>query len=387
MPKPLIGVDITRFSANSLHGGLPKDHRGRWIDIALDFIMISFQYQYQECDMPVKATQSAASERIVSAMNGWAMLIVDIALLIGAAAVLWQTAVFAGPIRVVGALLAIAGLIMLGGYFTLQPNQARVLILFGAYKGTVRSSGFHWANPFYSRTRGNLSQKQSGSGDAERNRAGRRRTGGGLGLQWLATKLSLRAHNFSSDALKVNDKRGSPVEIAAVVVWRVENTAQAVFDVEDYTSYVEIQSESAIRSIASRYAYDHGAGQGVGDEQEITLRGGADEVALALKEELQVRLVKAGVIVEDARLTHLAYAPEIAPVMLRRQQAEAIIAARKIIVQNAVSMVHMALDELDQKNVVKLDDERKAAMVSNLLVVLCGNSDASPVINTGTLYT
>ena len=208
-----------------------------------------------------------------------------------------------------------------------------------------------------------------------------------MGLQWLATKLSLRAHNFSSDALKVNDKRGSPVEIAAVVVWRVENTAQAVFDVEDYTSYVEIQSESAIRSIASRYAYDHGAGQDQGGEQEITSRGGTDEVALALKEELQVRLVKAGVIVEDARLTHLAYAPEIAPVMLRRQQAEAIIAARKIIVQNAVSMVHMALDELDQKNVVKLDDERKAAMVSNLLVVLCGNSDASPVINTGTLYT
>jgi regulator of protease activity HflC (stomatin/prohibitin superfamily) len=202
-----------------------------------------------------------------------------------------------------------------------------------------------------------------------------------LNIQWLATKLSLRAHNFSSDALKVNDKRGNPVEIAAVVVWRVDNTAQAVFDVEDYTSYVEIQSESAIRSIASRYAYDQG------EEHEITLRGGADEVALALKEELQVRLAKAGVVVEEARLTHLAYAPEIAPVMLRRQQAEAIIAARKIIVQNAVSMVHMALDELDQKNVVKLDDERKAAMVSNLLVVLCGNSDASPVINTGTLYT
>ncbi|HEY2780226.1 MAG TPA: SPFH domain-containing protein [Steroidobacteraceae bacterium] len=336
--------------------------------------------------MPVKSIQSAASERIVSAMNGWGMLIVNIALLIGAAAVLGLAAGFSGPIRVVGALLAIAGFIMLGGYFTLQPNQARVLILFGAYKGSVRSSGFHWANPFYSRTRGVLSQKQSGSSDAERNRSGRR-PGAGSGMQWLATKLSLRAHNFSSDALKVNDKRGNPVEIAAVVVWRVENTAQAVFDVEDYTSYVEIQSESAIRSIASRYAYDHGAEQGQGDEREITLRGGADEVALALKEELQVRLVKAGVIVEDARLTHLAYAPEIAPVMLRRQQAEAIIAARKIIVQNAVSMVHMALDELDQRNVVKLDDERKAAMVSNLLVVLCGSSDPSPVINTGTLYT
>jgi regulator of protease activity HflC (stomatin/prohibitin superfamily) len=329
--------------------------------------------------MPVKATQSAASERIVSAMNGWGMVIVNFALLAGAAFMLGTTTGMAGPIHFVGALLALTGVIMVGGYFTLQPNQARVLILFGAYKGTVHSSGFHWANPFYSRNRGINSQKDSSPSAGERSRPGRR--AGGTGLQWLSTKLSLRAHNFSSDALKVNDKRGNPVEIAAVVVWRVENTAQAVFDVEDYTSYVEIQSESAIRSIASRYAYDQG------DEYEITLRGGADEVAIALKEELQVRLLKAGVIVEEARLTHLAYAPEIAPVMLRRQQAEAIIAARKIIVQNAVSMVHMALDELDQKNVVKLDDERKAAMVSNLLVVLCGNSDASPVINTGTLYT
>jgi regulator of protease activity HflC (stomatin/prohibitin superfamily) len=332
--------------------------------------------------MPAKTTQPAASEHIASAMNGWGMLILNIALLLGAAYLLSLTAGAGGAMRVIGVCCALLGLIMVGGYFTLQPNQARVLILFGAYKGTVRSSGFHWANPFYSRSRGVNAQKDGGSSEGDqRNRPGRRRVGGGLGLQWLSTKLSLRAHNFSSDAIKVNDKRGNPVEIAAVVVWRVENTAQAVFDVEDYTSYVEIQSESAIRSIASRYAYDQG------EEHEITLRGGADEVALALKEELQVRLLKAGVIVEEARLTHLAYAPEIAPVMLRRQQAEAIIAARKIIVQNAVSMVHMALDELDQKNVVKLDDERKAAMVSNLLVVLCGNSDASPVINTGTLYT
>ena len=305
--------------------------------------------------MPAQSTQPVAAERIASVINGWGMLILNIVLLLGGAYLFSLAAAEGGPMRVIGGLCALLGLIMVGGYFTLQPNQARVLILFGAYKGTVRSSGFHWANPLYSRSR--------------------------VGLQWLPTKLSLRAHNFSSDAIKVNDKRGNPVEIAAVVVWRVENTAQAVFDVEDYTSYVEIQSESAIRSIASRYAYDQG------EEHEITLRGGADEVALALKEELQVRLLKAGVIVEEARLTHLAYAPEIAPVMLRRQQAEAIIAARKIIVQNAVSMVHMALDELDQKNVVKLDDERKAAMVSNLLVVLCGNSDASPVINTGTLYT
>jgi regulator of protease activity HflC (stomatin/prohibitin superfamily) len=332
--------------------------------------------------MAVKPTQSAASERTISVMNGWVVLVVNFIVLIGALYLFGTTADTGGPMRIIGGLAAFVGLLMLGGYFTLQPNQARVLILFGAYKGTVRSSGFHWANPFYSRSRGITSQKDSGAGQGDsRNRPGHRRAGGGLGLQWLTTKLSLRAHNFSSEALKVNDKRGSPVEIAAVVVWRVENTAQAVFDVEDYTSYVEIQSESAIRSIASRYAYDQG------EEHELTLRGGADEVALALKEELQVRLAKAGVIVEDARLTHLAYAPEIAPVMLRRQQAEAIIAARKIIVQNAVSMVHMALDELDQKNVVKLDDERKAAMVSNLLVVLCGNSDATPVINTGTLYT
>ena len=332
--------------------------------------------------MPAQTTQPVAAERIASAMNGWGMLILNIALLLGAAYLINVAAADGGPIRLIGGLCALLGILMVGGYFTLQPNQARVLILFGAYKGTVRSSGFHWANPFYSRSRGINLQKDAGSSHGDpRNRLGRRRVGGGLGLQWLSTKLSLRAHNFSSDAIKVNDKRGNPVEIAAVVVWRVENTAQAVFDVEDYTSYVEIQSESAIRSIASRYAYDQG------EEHEITLRGGADEVALALKEELQVRLLKAGVIVEEARLTHLAYAPEIAPVMLRRQQAEAIIAARKIIVMNAVSMVHMALDELDQKNVVKLDDERKAAMVSNLLVVLCGNSDASPVINTGTLYT
>jgi regulator of protease activity HflC (stomatin/prohibitin superfamily) len=331
--------------------------------------------------MSTRPPRSAATEHVLSSLNGWPMLIVNLALVIGAAYLIGSAAAPGSARQLMGAALALLGLLMLGGYFTLQPNQARVLILFGAYKGTIRSSGFHWANPFYSRTRGIDWEKQAATDEASlRSRLIARRPKGGLGFPGLSTKLSLRAHNFSSDALKVNDKRGNPVEIAAVVVWRVENTAQAVFDVEDYSSYVEIQSESAIRSIASRYAYDQG------EEHEITLRGGADEVALALKDELQIRLAKAGVIVEDARLTHLAYAPEIAPVMLRRQQAEAIIAARKIIVQNAVTMVHMALDELDQKNVVKLDDERRAAMVSNLLVVLCGNSDPSPVINTGTLY-
>ena len=223
------------------------------------------------------------------------------------------------------------------GFFTLEPNEARVLILFGAYKGTVRQSGFHWANPLYSRSRG----AAPGSTPVPVRQEAARRTARHAAA--LKTKLSLRAHNFNSETLKVNDKRGNPVEIAAVVVWRVEDTAQAVFDVEDYESYVQVQSESALRSIASLYAYDHG------EEHEITLRGSGDEVAHALKKELEVRLAKAGVVVEEARLTHLAYAPEIAPAMLRRQQAEAVIAARQKIVHGAVSMVEMALHELAQQ--------------------------------------
>jgi regulator of protease activity HflC (stomatin/prohibitin superfamily) len=238
------------------------------------------------------------------------------------------------------------GVLFLIGHFTLQPNQSRVQILFGAYHGTVKKSGFHWANPFYSKR----------------------------------TKVSLRAHNFSTEKLKVNDKRGNPIEIGAVVVWRVNNTAQATFDVEDYQEYVDVQSESAVRHLAGSYAYDQA------EDDEITLRSSADEVAGALKEELQQRLAKAGVIVEEARITHLAYAPEIAQAMLRRQQAEAIIAARQKIVHGAVSMVEMALNDLAAKKVVNLDDERRAAMVSNLLVVLCGESEVTPVVNTGTLY-
>jgi regulator of protease activity HflC (stomatin/prohibitin superfamily) len=332
--------------------------------------------------MPSQVPQSASLEHITRAANGWAMLLLSVALLVAAGFLIQITAPPGSPVHLLGALIAATGLAFLFGFFTLQPNEARVLLLFGAYKGTVRNSGFHWANPLYARKRGSVPPKGVTTSDnGPRNRLSLGRTQGAMGFQSLTTKVSLRAHNFNSETLKVNDKRGNPVEIAAVVVWRVENTAQAVFDVEDYGSYVEVQSESALRSIASRYAYDHG------EEHEITLRGGADEVAFALKDELQIRLAKAGVAVEEARLTHLAYAPEIAPAMLRRQQAEAIIAARQIIVHNAVTMVHMALDELDKKNVVKLDDERKAAMVSNLLVVLCGSSEASPVINTGTLYT
>jgi regulator of protease activity HflC (stomatin/prohibitin superfamily) len=267
------------------------------------------------------------------------------------------------------------------GHFSLQPNEARLLILFGNYRGTVRDSGFHWANPFYSRYRGRVPGKGQVRADSVASiRIGGRAAMGVTGQPWWPSKLSLRANNFNSPTLKVNDKRGNPVEIAAVVVWRVHDTAMAVFDVEDYASYVEVQAESAVRSIASRFAYDHG------HDNEPTLRGSADEVAQELAQELQQRLAKAGIQVEETRLTHLAYAAEIAPIMLRRQQAEAIISARQLIVQNAVGMVHMALAELERNNTVKLDDERKAAMVSNLLVVLCGNSDASPVINAGTLY-
>jgi regulator of protease activity HflC (stomatin/prohibitin superfamily) len=336
--------------------------------------------------MSSQSAETTTFEHRIDAWNGWAILFLNIVVLVAALVFIIWTASGDGSgggiiARVLGALLVVAGILLMFGYFTLQPSEARVLILFGDDRGTVRKSGFYWANPFYSRSRGNAPPKAGPpAGSGQRRRFSVRLTPGPMEYQSLATKLSLRAHNFNSETLKVNDKRGNPVEIAAVVVWRVDNTTQAVFDVEDYGSYVEVQSESAIRSIASRYAYDHG------EEHEITLRGGADEVSLALKEELQVRLAKAGVVVEEARLTHLAYAPEIAPAMPRRQQAEAIIAARQIIVHNAVSMVHMALRELDENDVVKLDDERKAAMVSNLLVVLCGTSEASPVINTGTLY-
>ena len=279
----------------------------------------------------------------------------------------------ATPAHTMGVVLLVVGivvlcmgpLLMLMGFFTIQPNQARVLILFGDYKGTVRDEGFHWANPFYSRSAGSTVDARTGKSTP------------------LSTKVSLRARTYNGEHLKVNDKCGNPIEIADVIVWRVENTAKALFDVDDYNSYVHTQSETALRHVATTYAYDQMPGE---PEGEITLRSNIEEVSAALKEELAVRLEKAGVVIDDARLTHLAYAPEIAQAMLRRQQADAVIAAREKIVQGAVGMVEMALGELSRKNVVDLDDERKAAMVSNLMVVLCGESDAQPVLNTGTLY-
>jgi regulator of protease activity HflC (stomatin/prohibitin superfamily) len=328
---------------------------------------------------------NAAHEQVVRVQNGWIMLVLLIAAVLADIGLL----VFSIKDGVEttgqphGGLLAIAIIalpiivVLLTGLFTLQPNQARVLVLFGAYKGTVRTAGFHWGNPFYSNGpqqaaswRANLAAAKTGTG----------RPPGQLPMG--RNKISLRARTLNGDKLKVNDKRGNPIEIAAVVVWRVEDSAQAMFDVDNYENYVPIQSESALRHLASLYAYDHSE-----EDTEITLRSNVDEVSKSLRDELQERLSKAGVVVDEARLTHLAYAPEIAQAMLRRQQAEAVIAARTKIVQGAVSMVDMALKELAAKSVVQLDDERRAAMVSNLMVVLCGESEVHPVVNTGTLYT
>ncbi len=247
-----------------------------------------------------------------------------------------------------GLLLLIVAAIMFAGLYMQQPNEARILTLFGRYCGTDRSEGLRWANPLK-----------------------------------LKRKMSLRARNLNAPIQKVNDKRGNPVEIGAAVVWRVQDTARAVFEVDDFEAYVRIQAEAAIRHLAAQFAYDEGEDLG---EKEITLRAGQDEVAAALVTQLQERFGDAGVQVLDAKITHLAYAPEIAQVILRRQQAEAIISARKKIVLGAVSMVEEALKGLSERSIVELDDERKAAMVSNLLVVLCSDKETQPIINTGTLY-
>ena len=328
-------------------------------------------------------SQNVSQEREVRVLSGWAMLPVDLVLLFGGLALLLY-ALIAGATQlghpvwwmlITAVLALIAGFIMMPGFFTLQPNEARVLVLFGEYRGTVRVSGFHWGNPFYANSPSHGGAKKAWA-DAKARSEGKTPPPEGP----TRFRVSLRVRNMNSDRLKVNDRRGNPVEIAAVIVWRVSDTAQAMFDVDDYENYVRIQSESAIRHLASAYAYDHG------EEDEVTLRSGVDEVSAALCRELQARLGKAGVTVEEARLTHLAYAPEIAQAMLRRQQAEAIIAARQKIVQGAVGMVDMALKDLADKQVLTLDDERKAAMVSNLMVVLCGESEVHPIVNAGTLY-
>jgi regulator of protease activity HflC (stomatin/prohibitin superfamily) len=245
------------------------------------------------------------------------------------------------------AALVLALIIQLCGFFVVEPNMGRALVLFGDYRGTVREPGFWWTNPFTSKK-----------------------------------SVSLRAHNLNGKTLKVNDLLGNPIEIAAVVVWQVRDTAQALFDVEAFQEFVDVQSESAVRLVASRHPYDDGQADGVA----TTLRGSADQVASELSTELAHRLEIAGIDVLEARLSHLAYAPEIAAAMLQRQQAGAIIAARKLIVEGAVGMVEMALEKLSEKQTVVLDDERKATLTGNLLVVLCGQANAQPVVNTGSLY-
>lgn len=319
---------------------------------------------------------AVSAERVVHVQSGWTMLPVFVGLLladIGFLIFAFQSGTSTWRVTFLILLLPIC-IVLLKGFFTLQPNEARVLVLFGDYKGTVRSSGFHWGNPFYT----NGPRQVSAFSTAPLNKSG----GSAVSHHTLGrNKISLRARTLSGEKLKVNDRRGNPIEIAAVVVWRVGDTAQATFDVDNYENYVLTQSESALRHLASLYSYDYG------EDNEITLRSNVTEVSQALRAELQDRLAKAGVTVDEARLTHLAYAPEIAQAMLRRQQAEAVIAARQKIVQGAVSMVDMALKEIAEKQVLALDDERKAAMVSNLMVVLCGEAEVHPVLNTGTLYT
>jgi regulator of protease activity HflC (stomatin/prohibitin superfamily) len=297
----------------------------------------------------VPADSSALSlsrERPASTGNGYVMLLVALAFLASLAAGVTQ---LVRDDIALGAALAATGaigfLFVLAGFYLLQPNQAAAILLFGSYKGTDRNTGLRWRLP------------------------------------WLwRTKISTRIHNITSERIKVNDLRGNPIEIATNVVWRVTDTSQALFDVANYMEFVGIQIESAVRTIGARYAYDDI------EHKEVTLRGDAEVVSEELERELQERVGRAGITVDECRLTHLAYAQEIAQAMLRRQQAEAVIAARQKIVIGAVSMVENAIQLLGEKNVVHLDDERKAAMVSNLMVVLCSEHSTQPVVNTGTLY-
>ena len=285
-------------------------------------------------------------ERAYNGLPGLPVLLVIIALEVAAVWMLIANIRSESVPEIIVAAVSIALLTFLtAGLFMVNPNEGKVLQLFGEYKGTAKLQGLRWANPF-------LTKK----------------------------KVSLRVRNFESSHLKVNDIDGNPIEIAAVVVWKVFETAEAVFEVDDYEHYVKVQSEAALRNLATSYAYD------AHDDAQVSLRGHTNAVAEHLKREIHDRLIKAGVEVIEARISHLAYAPEIAAAMLQRQQAGAIIAARQRIVEGAVGMVEMALDMLSAKSIIQLDEERKAAMVSNLLVVLCGDRNTQPVINTGTIY-
>ena len=289
-------------------------------------------------------THAKSAERPASTANGILMLLLGLLLLVGGPVLIAQDPGNV-PLVIGGVGAGVLGLLLICGLYSLQPNEGMAILLFGDYRGTDRKTGLRWVLPWYSRK-----------------------------------KISLRVRNLTSDKLKVNDKRGNPIEIAANVVWRVEDSAQALFDVDDFQAFVNIQVDTGLRDLASHYAYDHG------EEHELTLRADAEEVAARLREELVGRVRVAGVVIDEARLAHLAYAPEIASAMLKRQQAEAVLAARRLIVKGAVGMVENALTDLGERGVVELDEDRKAAMVSNLLVVLCADREAQPVVNTGTLY-
>ncbi len=281
-------------------------------------------------------------EKIIVPANGYLMLFLFLILFLGSIALILITETGWSVFGI------IAALILAFGFLMVQPNGSRVLLLFGKYVGTIKQNGFYWVNPFFTKK-----------------------------------KISLRASNFDSERLKVNDKLGNPIMISTILVWRVQNTYKAAFDVDNYENFVRVQTDAAVRKLASMYPYDNFADEGV--DEDITLRSSVNEVSNALEKEIDERLSIAGIEVLEARIGYLAYAQEIANAMLKRQQATAIVAARHKIVEGAVSMVEMAIDELNKKQVVDLDEERKAAMVSNLMVVLCGDKDASPVLNTGTL--
>jgi regulator of protease activity HflC (stomatin/prohibitin superfamily) len=290
---------------------------------------------------------SATAERAASTLSGYPMLVAALLAIAIDAYAIYRLPDGGSPLLSVALMIAgtILFILVIPGFYMLQPNQAAAITLFGDYRGTDRATGLRWTWP------------------------------------WMGKKkVSVRANNFISEKIKVNDLRGNPIEMAAQIVWRVVDSAQALFDVDDYKQFVRVQVEAAIRTIGSRYPYDDF------EHQEVTLRGNHDQVGSELRTELQARLAVAGITVDECGFTHLAYAQEIAQAMLRRQQAQAVVAARRTLVEGAVGMVEMALEQLSEKDVVELDDERRAAMVSNLMVVLCGERDTQPVVNTGTLY-
>lgn len=279
-------------------------------------------------------------EKTSAPLSGYVMLVLVLVLLLGGTLglIMGRNPIFIWPL--------VISFVLMPGFFFINPNSSIVLVLFGAYQGTVKKNGFYWVNPFYTKK-----------------------------------PISLRARNFDSEKIKVNDKVGNPIQIGVILVWQVKNTFQAAFEVDNYENFVKVQSDSAVRKLAGQYAYDN-----FEEDSEVTLRSGHDEVNHALEENLRGRLDMAGIHVIEARIGYLAYAPEIASAMLRRQQATAVVSARFKIVEGAVSMVQMALDHLAKQNIIELDEERKAAMVSNLMVVLCADKDVSPVVNTGTLH-